>query len=257
MICVFFEGSQYVELFEKRLGCNFEINVQATPYGKQQVLVPAGRNDLICITEAGHGTGLTDSQVPKSVAYILQQYNVDGMLMVSKVGGINSLLNVGDILVMSDYIDRTSIYDFSYMRDILGCIPRYDMQEPFNIPWRTECYRTLKNNGLYAGRNIFCKGVYICTNGPGFESKAEIASYDTMKCDVVGHYLSPYTYYCRELGIAYLTVSIVSNKYDCDELLIDTDETKNVMVGIVTDAIESFKPHFREEQKKHWIRNLS
>ncbi len=256
MICIFFEGSQYVEMFEKNIGGKFETREEMTPYGMQKVGILDGR-DIICITEAGHDTGLSDDMVPKSVAYILQKYNADGMVMVSKVGGINPLLNVGDILVMSDYIDRTSIYDFTYMRDIIKCIPRYDMQEPFNTPWREKCFKKLRNNPLYTGRNIFSKGVYVCTNGPGFESKAEIAAYDSLKCDVVGHYLSPYTYYCRELGIAYLTVSIVSNKYDSDELLIDTDETKAVMTGIVADAVSVFEPQFREEQKKHWIRNLS
>lgn len=255
MVCIFYEGRQYLSSFEDSLGCQTERREEMTPYGKQSVYVFEGKN-IICIIEAGHEAGIEDRMVPKSVAYVLEKYNVDGMLMISKVGGINPLLEVGDILVMSDYIDRTSIYDFSYVSDRMELIPRYDMQEPFSPQWAAKCYQRIRNSHLYLGRNVFGNGVYACTNGPGFESKSEIAAYNKMGCDVVGHYLSPYMYYCRELGIAYLTVSIVSNTYASDKLLVDTDETKRIMTGLAEDALEAFDVSYKEEQKKHWIRNL-
>lgn len=256
MICLFFEGEQYIETLEISLGERFIVSLIKTPYGEQRVLINPHRN-LMCITNAGHIKGISNRDIPKSVAYILKEHKVDGMLMVSKVGGINPLLRVGDIVLMDDYIDMTTIYDKSYYAFINPNIPRYDMQQPFCTRWGQGIFSLLKGSNISGKRNIFERGTYICTDGPGFESSAEIQAYRLAGADVVGHYLSPYVYYTRELKISFAAVSIVSNSYsNPDEILLDNDEIKTLINNIIDYALSSFRREFKEYHKLHWIKNL-
>lgn len=253
MIAYFFEGEQYLTYIQEKLGIQMINKEVETPYGKQKILID-NADSVIWFYNAGHYKNMADADVPRSVAYIMQIMNVSGFVMISKVGGINKLLNVGDVMIMDDYIDRTSIYDFSYKNNLMEEIPRYDMSDPFSEEWRESVFNKLVKDNIIKS-NIYNRGIYICTNGPGFESKAEIGWYKMIGADVVGHYLSPYIYYCRELGISCMAASIISNNYHTKDLLVDDDKTKDVICAIYKAAGE-FNDHWKEETKEHWIRNL-
>lgn len=255
MICIFFEGEQYLEEVIYKKIRRPELILEQTPYGLQRIYLDS-HNAVIYLTNAGHYGKTADREVPKTVAWILEKYQVRGMAMISKVGGINKLLSVGDVILADDYIDRTSIYEFSYKNSKKEEIPRYDMIEPFSEEWRNILFARFRKNQLGIDRNILRKGTYICTNGPGFESKSEIKAYQGMGADIVGHYLSPYTYYCRELKIAFVVISVVSNVYGCDELLKDNKKTMDMLAIIIKTVMETFQEDYCEEQKKHWIKNL-
>jgi 5'-methylthioadenosine phosphorylase len=54
-------------------------------------------------------------------------------------------------------------------------------------------------------------GVYVCTEGPRFETPAEIRAYRILGGDLVGMTAVPEVVLARELGLCYQTVALVTN----------------------------------------------
>ena len=55
------------------------------------------------------------------------------------------------------------------------------------------------------------QGTYVCTEGPRFETKAEIEMYGELGGDVVGMTNVPEVVLARELDIPYAAVALVTN----------------------------------------------
>ena len=256
MICIFFEGSQYIPVLEDIIGRRLEPKHCDTPYGNSKILI-CQEKGLICIPDAGMCFGKDSALFPLAVAYVLKEFAVKQMCIISKVGGINKLMHVGDIVIPDDYYDNTTIYHKSFLYATSTLPPRYDMLEPFSPCWRKRIYQYLKNESYKC--NIFDRGIYVCTDGPGFESKAEIAHYNQMNIDMVGHYLSPYIYYARELKIALVCVSVVSNSFDnSGDGFLKEDEGTAILFGkMIKAAYETRDDSDCEEQKNHWIRMIN
>ena len=54
-------------------------------------------------------------------------------------------------------------------------------------------------------------GTYICTNGPRFETPAEIKMYRAWGADMVGMTLFPEVTLSKEMGICYANISLITN----------------------------------------------
>lgn len=256
MICIFFEGSQYIPQLENVLGDKLQAKHCVTPYGEGDVLINENK-DVICINNAGICFSKENSNIPKAVMYVLVQHQVKQMCILSKVGGINKLLHVGDTVISSDYLDKTTIYSKSILNDFSELPPRYDMLEPFSSAWRKRiCLYLMQCRGNRA-YNIFDNSTYVCTDGPGFESQAEIDSYYGLYADVVGHYLSPYIYYARELSIALVCVSVVSNSfYNDDGFLMETEETNEIFRNYISAVLATKDDLDGEAHKHHHLKNI-
>src|SRR5690606_1319111 len=62
-----------------------------------------------------------------------------------------------------------------------------------------------------AGYSLHDGGVYVCTEGPRFETPAEIRFYAQVGGDVVGMTSATEAILARELGLCYATIAIVTN----------------------------------------------
>ena len=81
-----------------------------------------------------------------------------------------------------------------------------DFSEPFDAGLR----RTLAESAGRIGLDL-CDGVYGCTQGPRFETAAEIDRMDRDGCTVVGMTAMPEAALARELGLPYAGVCLVVN----------------------------------------------
>ena len=256
MICIFFEGRRYLPQLDQCLSGKLAEEICETPFGSGTVLV-IRKDGVLCIPDAGMCFGKDPAKFPRAVMHALTQYGVRQMCMISKGGGINKLMHVGDIVISDDYYDNTSIYAKSFRYDTSELPPRYDMLEPFSMRWRSGILSCLKQHRAEHPFNLFDRGVYVCTDGPAFESKAEIAYYEKMNWDVVGHYLSPYIYYAREMKIALACISVVSNSFaNADAFLQEDAQTAGLFRLMIFAALESKRDDDCEEQTAHWIKNL-
>jgi len=60
-------------------------------------------------------------------------------------------------------------------------------------------------------KRVHSRGVLVCTEGPRYETPAEIKMFRQLDCDIVGMTSMPETSLARELEICYATVCYVSN----------------------------------------------
>ncbi len=135
--------------------------------------------------------------------YALKELEVERILATNSVGGINTCLTPGDFLVPEDYIDFTRRKSTFYDSKVV----HIDVSQAY-CPELREAL--LKAANEIIGK-VFDGGVYACTNGPRFETKAEIRMLSKLGCDVVGMTGLPEAILARELEICYASICLVTN----------------------------------------------
>ncbi len=154
--------------------------------------------------------GATHQLAPSKINYKANIYGfkmleVSEILAFSSVGGINDNYKSGDLVLTSDAIDNTNRVSSFY--DKIGEVIHIDMSMPFCKAVR----KKLKESANICHINLIDKGVYICTEGPRFETPAEIKMYKIWGADMVGMTLFPEISLSKELGICYANISLITN----------------------------------------------
>ena len=113
---------------------------------------------------------------------------------------------------------------------------------------------------LAPDRRLFARGVYVVTEGPRFESPAEVRHLQGMG-DVVGQSFSPEVWLARDIGACYAGIHLIVNygegvvsDWSHDELKRRFTDDARLMGRIVLDAAASLPPdeagcHCRELRK--------
>ncbi len=135
--------------------------------------------------------------------WVLQQAGVKYILADGSGGGVNPLLEPGDIIMPSDFIDFTKRIsylekfnpDITRMRDII-------------CPDLQTC---LINEADKEFRRVFKTGIYAVMEGPRFESAAEIRMLQDMHVDICGQTMMPEAALARAIGAHYASLYLISN----------------------------------------------
>jgi len=183
-----------------------------TPYGETVPLklihIEANREgttskDVLVIPMHGNHYKDNVSRLEGSdqIFWVLQKAGVKKIVSEASVGGINHLLEVGDIVVPHDFIEgRTS-------RGMVFCGVDMRMRDPFCPEIRAILIEEAQN--LFP--RVMKKGVSISAEGPRFESVAEIQMMHQWGADIVGLTLTPEIYYARTIGACFGIVNIIVN----------------------------------------------
>ena len=170
-----------------------------------------------------------------------RQLGVSAVVSVSSVGGITSLFHPGDIAVTANAIDFTFGRNITYFHS--DEVFHVDLTTPFCNALRERILSAAGKAGIIAHN----RGVYICANGPRYETAAEIVAYSRLGADFVGMTLFPECALARELGICYANVSVISNyaagitgnKLTSDEVIdtmkIFSESVKSILHQFISD----------------------
>jgi len=119
------------------------------------------------------------------------------------VGSLNYLLDPMDIVVPNDFID------LSMKQDIYVC---GDHLLIMRQPICPELSGHLIEGATGAGfPRVFGRGSYLVTDGPRFESIAEVDYMKRLGGDVIGQSLAPEVFLARDIGACYAGIYIVVN----------------------------------------------
>jgi len=137
--------------------------------------------------------------------YALHKIGVERIIATNAVGAINMNFKPGDFVVPHDIIDFTkgrhsTFYDESPVTHI-----------DFSEPYCPEIRKLLIEKTREAGVQVWDRAVYVCTEGPRYETPAEIRMFRKLGCDVVGMTGVPEVVLARELEICYASLCFVSN----------------------------------------------
>jgi len=220
-----------------------------TPYGLPPRLVVGEVSDRRVAVLARHGPG--HELPPHRVNYraniwALKALGVKRILATNAVGAINPEMRPGDIVVPHDIIDftRSRAQTFYEGPDVV----HVDVSEPF-CP---ELRRVLLEAARTRYDRVHDGGVLACTEGPRFETPAEIRALRVLGADLVGMTVAPEAYLARELEICYASLCFVSNmaagmqeRLTATEVLEVAARLRDIMRSIIVDAI----PRIPRERK--------
>lgn len=199
-----------------------------TPYGAPSgpiLEVPIGANRVYCLNR--HGIeGQTAAHLVNYRANIcaLKELGITRIVATATVGGINPALNRGDLVVPDQVID----YTYGREQTFVGIqeINHFDFTFPFDSDLRDSLVRALPARFKSERHTL---GTYGVTQGPRFETAAEIDRFRKDGCDLVGMTLMPEASLAREVEIRYAALCLVVNPAaGVEEGEVDIEDTAAV-----------------------------
>lgn len=181
-----------------------------TPYGATSAPVRSGTLDGIPVAFlARHGEG--HALPPHRVNYranlwALHALGARHVLAINTVGGITDRSPPRALVVPDQVIDYTHGRAHTFW-DGAGDMLHAEFGEPYDAALRA----TLLAAAADLGVACVDGGCYGATNGPRFESAAEIARMRRDGCDLVGMTGMPEAGLARELGLPYACLAPVAN----------------------------------------------
>jgi len=180
-----------------------------TEYGEVQLFQGNYKNADIYFM-ARHGGA--HSVPPHLVNYranisALKLLGVQQVFATAAVGSLQKVIPPGSLVVIDQFIDFTKNRSSTFFSGKNKPVVHTDFTEPYCPVLR----KTLLQHSKKLGLPIFDAGTYVCTEGPRFESSAEISMFSRLGGDLVGMTNVPEVVLAREAGLCYATIAPVTN----------------------------------------------
>ncbi len=137
--------------------------------------------------------------------YALYGIGVERIIAINAVGAINREFKPGDIVVPHDFVDFTKLRSTTFYDE--APVTHVDVSSPYCPEMRKLLIEIARKVEL----RVWDRAVLVCTEGPRFETPAEIEMFRHLGCDAVGMTGIPEAVLARELEMCYATVCFVSN----------------------------------------------
>jgi len=180
-----------------------------TPYGEPSeapLRVMIGAEHCLMLARHGAAHRLPPHQINyRANIDLLCQLGVTSVIALNTTGGISVEATPGSIVVPDQ------IVDYTWGREHTFAGPDQVIHADFENPFDESLRVALLEAGARAGLALGNGGVYGCTQGPRFETAAEIERMARDGCSLVGMTGMPEAGLARERGLAYAMVSLVVN----------------------------------------------
>lgn len=196
-----------------------------------------------------HGKGHTIA--PHLINYranimALHNVGVERIIATSAVGSINREIQPGTFVIVDQFLDFTkSRKETFFSKDKVVHI---DCTDPY-CPELSDLIQKAMDKFQYP---YLRGGTYVATEGPRFETRAEIRAYSILGGDVVGMTGVPEVVLARELGMCYATIAIVTNLAAgiSGKILTHQEviEKMNEMNGEVQNILKEVIPNIPDER---------
>ena len=197
-----------------------ETRVIDTPFGK--VSYETGKidkTDVCFIPRHDSDHSVLPSQINyRANIFATHKLGVEYILATNAVGSLREnitpgMFSVPDHIIdftksrVSTYFDGTGFEVTTNSGKTLGGVVHTDVTEVFVQTIRQKLLKA----GKSLGHELINGGTLMVTEGPRFESPAEIKAYTTMGCDYVGMTSAPEVFLAKELEVPYATLAIITN----------------------------------------------
>lgn len=179
-----------------------------TPWGTAHVLLgEIGGRPAVCILRYGSEVTIASHRINyRANIWALRQLGVRYVISQNAIGSLNTDMPPGTVVIPHDFMDFTKSRPLSFFEEEDSWV-RMDMTEPFCPELRSYLIKA----GTKEGIKLADKGVFICVEGPRFETPSEVRFYRNQGGDIIGTPLVPEVVLAREAGICYVSLSVVIN----------------------------------------------
>ena len=137
----------------------------------------------------------------------LKMLEVDEIYATCAVGSMNDNFEPGEVVLITDFLDFTKNRVQTFFEGGDTRVAHVEMTDPYCMSLRKRFEESVSEYGIdYKG-----EAVYVCTEGPRFETAAEIRMYRQVGGDVVGMTNIPESVLAKELGLCYSAVGVITN----------------------------------------------
>lgn len=140
--------------------------------------------------------------------WAIKKIGVKKIFATTAVGSLNPDMKPGDFVLIDQFLDFTKSRISTFFEGEGGKVVHLDVSEPYCPHLR----QVLKKSAEKLGIRAHMGGTYVCTEGPRFETPAEIKMYAKLGGDVVGMTNVPEVTLAHEAEMCYSTVSMVTNQ---------------------------------------------
>ncbi|RJX20950.1 MAG: S-methyl-5'-thioadenosine phosphorylase [Ammonifex sp.] len=137
----------------------------------------------------------------------LKKIGVRSIMATAAVGSLNAEMKPGEFVFVNQFLDFTKGRKHTFFEGGPEGVVHIDLTEPYCPELRGTLARAARALGLPAKEG----GVYVCTEGPRFETPAEIKMFRHLGGDLVGMTGIPEVVLAREAEVCYATVAMVTN----------------------------------------------
>lgn len=139
--------------------------------------------------------------------WAMKKIGVQNIIATTAVGSLNQAMKPGDFVIIDQFLDFTKNRTTTFYEGGERGVAHLDVTEPYCATLRGKLQLAAQNLGIA----IHPKGVYVCTEGPRFETPAEIKMFAKLGGDLVGMTNVPEVTLAKEAEMCYATVSMVTN----------------------------------------------
>jgi len=169
----------------------------------------------------------------------LKQVGAERIIATNAVGAINTTYNPGDLAIPFDILDMTKSRHGTYFDT--APVTHIDVTEPYCPELCSVLAECCKATGV----NFRAKAILAATEGPRYETPAEIRMLGKLGADIVGMTGAPEVFLARELEMCYSTLCFISNKAAGMQERLSAVEVMNVgnrvmpsMLRVIQLAVE-------------------
>src|ERR1700681_2811583 len=162
--------------------------------------------------------------------YALRSLNVRWIVAVTAVGSLQEKYKPRDILLPSQFYDRTSLRaHHTFFGE--GIVAHVSFGEPISLPLRNLLAESAKKVGV----TVHNGGTYVNMDGPAFSTRAESELNRKNGFDVIGMTNLPEAKLAREAEIALATMAMITD-YDCWKVEEEPVSAQTVFGHLVANA---------------------
>jgi len=189
--------------------------------GRQVYFLPRhGRGHRILPHELNHRANI----------YALRSLNVRWIISVSAVGSLQERYAPRDILLPSQFYDRTSLRaGHTFFGD--GIVAHISFAQPVSTNLRNLLAESVRSLGL----TVHNGGTYVNMDGPAFSTRAESEFNRRQGFDVIGMTSLPEAKLAREAEIALATMAMITD-YDCWKIEEEPVSAQSVIAHLLANA---------------------
>jgi len=206
-----------------------------TPYGSPPPISVGltGNEEVAFLPRHGPKHDLPPHKVNyRANLHALKQVGVERVIATNAVGAINETYAPGDFVIPSDILDFTRCRISTFFES--APVTHIDVSEPYC----SQISSILEDSCRATNVQVRDKATLAVTEGPRYETPAEIRMLRRLGSDIVGMTGAPEVFLARELEMCYAAVCFVSNKAAGMQQRLSAVEVMNVAKRIMPSMVE-------------------